>query len=152
MDFFDREARAQKQTRRLIWLFGLTLTAVLMVNNFLLCPAVYCFAHPLLDRASAVHPFNLLATALYLFGVVMVHPLHFCRLVFHWQPVLWVSAGTLISIFAGSYYKIREMSDGGSVVARLLGGRRVAAKPDARCRRSSECCVAKNWRGHIEPE
>jgi Zn-dependent protease with chaperone function len=130
MDFFDREARAQKQTRHLMWLFGLTLVAVLAVNNFLLGPLVSCFAHPVLERASAVHPFNLLATAIYLFGELLVHPRHFCQLVFHWQPALWISAGTLISIFAGSYYKIRELSDGGSVVAKWLGGRRVAAQPD----------------------
>jgi Zn-dependent protease with chaperone function/uncharacterized tellurite resistance protein B-like protein len=130
MDFFDREARAQKQTRRLIWLFGLTSLAVLVVNNFLLCPLVGCFTHPLLPNGPAWHPLNFLATAIYLFGEAVVYPAHFCKMVFHWQPILWVSFGTLVSIFAGSYYKIRELSDGGSVVAQFLGGRRVAAKPD----------------------
>lgn len=129
MDFFDREARAQKQTRRLAWLFGLTILAVLVVNNFLLCPLICAFAHPLLTNAPAWHPLNFLPTALGLFGEALTDPLHFSKLVFHRQPVLWVSLGTLVSIFAGSYYKIRQLSDGGAVVAALLGGRRVAAKP-----------------------
>ncbi len=129
MDFFDREARAQKQTRRLIWLFGLTILAVLVVNNLLLCPLVCCFTHPLLANGPAWHPLSFLATAIYLFGEALIYPAHFCKLVFHCQPILWVSIGTLISILVGSYYKIRELSDGGSVVAEFLGGRRVVAKP-----------------------
>jgi len=31
MDFFDREARAQQQTRLLLWLFGLAVLAVVML-------------------------------------------------------------------------------------------------------------------------
>jgi len=130
MDFFDRQKRAQKQTRRLVWLFGLSLLLVLLVNNLLLCPLVCCFTQPVLPNGPAWHPLSFLATALYLFGEAVAYPTHFCQLVFHWQPILWVSLGTLVSIFAGSYYKIRELSDGGCVVAEFLGGRRVAAKPD----------------------
>jgi hypothetical protein len=33
MDFFERQTRARKESRRLVWLFGLTLLAVLAVNN-----------------------------------------------------------------------------------------------------------------------
>src|ERR1017187_3327635 len=84
----------------------------------------------MLTNGPAWHPLSFLATAVYLFGEAVVYPLHFCQLVFHWQPIFWVSLGTLVSILAGSYYKIRELSDGGSVVAEFLGGRHVAAKPD----------------------
>ncbi len=127
MDFFDREARAQKQTRRPIWLFGL---AVLAVTDVLLCPLAYCFAHPVFTNGPAWHPINFFATALYIFGDTLMQPVHFCQLVFHWRPVFWISLGTLVSIAAGSYYRIRELSDGGSVVAQFLGGRRVAAQPE----------------------
>ena len=41
MDFFDRQAHAQKQTRRLVWLFGLTILAVLAVNNLLVGALAY---------------------------------------------------------------------------------------------------------------
>jgi Zn-dependent protease with chaperone function len=125
MDFFDREARAQKQTRRLIWLFGLAVLAVLIVNNLLIGALVCCFSHPVLAHDPPWYPINFLATALYLFGEALGDPGHFFKLVFHWQPMLWISLGTLISIAAGSYYKIRELSDGGSVVAEFLGGRRI---------------------------
>ena len=122
MDFFDREARARKQTRRLLWLFGLTVIAALAVNNFLLCPLIACFTHPVLPSGGRRGIRSIFfATAVYLFGEALVHPAHFCELVFHWQPILWVSLGTLISIFAGSYYKIRELSDGGAVRGAISG-------------------------------
>lgn len=130
MDFFDRQTHARKQTRRLVWLFCLTLLAALAVNNLLLCSLVACFTHPIFANGPSWHPFNIIGSALYLAGEAFVHPRHFFGLVFHWQPVLWVSLGTLVSIAAGSYYKIRELSEGGPVVAEFLGGRRVAANPD----------------------
>jgi Zn-dependent protease with chaperone function len=130
MDFFDREAHAQKQTRHLIWLFGLTLLAVLVVNNVLLCPLIHCFTHPFLPGAPAWSPDNFLTSAFYLLGEALMNPTHFCQLVFHWQPVLWISLSTVISVAAGSYYKIHQLAGGGSVVAEFLGGRRVAANPD----------------------
>ena len=36
MDFFDRQERARKQTRRLIWLFGLAVLVVLILNYLIL--------------------------------------------------------------------------------------------------------------------
>jgi hypothetical protein len=36
MDFFDQEARARKQTRRLIWLFGLAVLAVVALTYLVL--------------------------------------------------------------------------------------------------------------------
>ena len=63
------------------------------------------------------------------FVVCLLHPMvsssHFQKLILHWPTVGWVSFGTLLSIAAGSYYKIRQLSDGGSVVAKFLGGRRI---------------------------
>jgi Zn-dependent protease with chaperone function len=126
-DFFDREARARKQTRLLIWLFGLAVLAVLVVNNLLLGSLVYCFTHPAFANGPSWHPVNFLATALYLFGEALVNPPHFLKLILHWQSAGWISLGTLLSITAGSCYKIRQLADGGPVVAEFLGGRRIEA-------------------------
>jgi Zn-dependent protease with chaperone function len=130
MDFFDRQAHARKQTRRLVWLLSLTLLAALVVNNLLLCSLVACCAHPLFLNGPSWHPANFIVTAVYLAGELLVHAQHFASLVFHWQPMLWVSLGTLASVAGGSYYKIRQLSEGGAVVAEFLGGRRLDANPD----------------------
>jgi len=36
MDFFDRQEHARKQTRRLIWLFGLAVLAVIVLTYLVL--------------------------------------------------------------------------------------------------------------------
>ena len=130
MDFFARQDQAKRQTRRLAWLFGLAILAVLIVNNLLLCALVYCFTHPAFADKPGWHPGNFIMAALYLLGEALMYPAHFLKLIFHWQPVLWTSLGTLSSIVAGSYYKMRQLSEGGPVVAEFLGGRRLAANLD----------------------
>ena len=144
MDFFDREARAQKQTRRLVWLFGLTILAVLVVNNVLLCPLVYCCTHSLVHHESAANPLMFLATAFNLFGEALVDPPHFCALVFHSQPILWVSLGTLVSIFAGSYYKMTSTVRRRPVVAQFA--RRTPRRRQAG--RSGRTASAQRRRGN----
>jgi len=126
-DFFDREARAQQQTRRLVWLFWLTVAAVLAINNLLLGSIVYLFTHSVISVA-AWRPDSLIITGLYLLGEAVVFPAHFLKLILSWQPAAWISIGTLLSIAAGSYYKMRQLSAGGTVVAEVLGGRRI--QPD----------------------
>jgi Zn-dependent protease with chaperone function len=125
-DFFDREARAQKQTRRLVWLFGLAVLLVLVVNNLLLASVVYVFQHPVLG-GYAWHPASILATAFYLFGEALVDPPHFLKLILHPQTVCVISFGTMLSIAVGCRYKIQQLSAGGPAVAELLGGRRIEA-------------------------
>src|SRR5690242_16247414 len=117
MDFFDRAVRAQKQTRRLVWLFGLAVLAVLIVNNFLLS-ILYClFAHPVFGSGHAWHPANVVGTGFYLLGEALVYPRHFLQLIWDPQVACVISFGTLLSISAGCYYKTRQLSAGGSVVA-----------------------------------
>jgi len=127
MDFFDREARAQKQTRRLVGLFGLTVLAVLVVTNLLLASLVYVFSDPL-SNSVWWSPASVIGATLYLLGEALVRPLHFFRLIIHPQAVCWITIGTLFSIAAGCFYKIRQLSTGGPAVAELLGGRRIEAK------------------------
>ena len=123
MDFFDRQERAQKQTRRLVWLFGLAVLAALVVNNLLLGSVAYVFAHPFLNNGYWWHPASILTTSLFLFGEALVNPLHFLKLILHWQSACVISFGTLLSITAGCQYKIRQLSAGGPAFAELLGGR-----------------------------
>ena len=129
MDFFDRQARAKKQTRLLLWLFGLAVGAMVLVNNLLIASAIYCIQHPVLG-GYWWHPASFLATVLFLFGEAVVHPLHFLKLILHRQSFSWITVGTLLSIAAGSFYKIRQLAAGGSTVAELLGGRRIEARTD----------------------
>ena len=126
MDFFDRQEHAKKQTRRLLWLFGLAVLAVLVVNNLLIGSVVYIFT----AKEGAAFglwwsPVRIIAAALYLFGEALVYPGHFLKLVLRPSVVGWISFGTLLSIAAGCYYKIRQLADGGPVVAEMLGGRRI---------------------------
>ncbi len=124
MDFFDQEAHARKQTRRLIWLFGLAVTVILILNYLILASLI----QPFLKNESPVSGLyefinDFLVAALLRLGSALVQPLDFLRWL--WNPWLafWIALGTLLSIAAGCYYKVRQLSDGGSAVAELLGGR-----------------------------
>jgi Zn-dependent protease with chaperone function len=121
MDFFDRQAHAQKQTRRLVWLFGLAVLVVLAVTNLLIASVVYIISDS---------PLGFVTATFYLLGEALVYPLHFLKLILHPQTVAVISFSTLLSIALGSCYKIRQLSAGGPAVAALLGGRRVGAGTD----------------------
>ena len=124
MDFFDRQEHARKQTRRLIWLFGLAVPVVLLLNYLILASLIRPFLR-YEPRISSVYDFinDFLVATLLQFGGALVQPLHFLQWL--WNPYLAVGIafGTLISIAAGCYYKVRQLSDGGPVVAEWLGGR-----------------------------
>jgi Zn-dependent protease with chaperone function len=122
VDFFDREARAQKQSRRLVWLFGLAVLAVVALTYLILAVVILLILKPVWQTG----PFNYFND----FPVSPVHdglaqPLHVLEKL--WNPHLfwWTTGGTLLLIAAGCFYKIRLLSDGGPAVAELLGGRRV---------------------------
>ena len=102
MDFFDQEARARKQTRRLIWLFGLAVLAVVILTYLILAAAILAF------RKSAPDEISLSSCLRWLWDAKLV---------------CWITLGSLISIALGSLYKIRQLSAGGPAVAELLGGR-----------------------------
>ena len=109
MDFFDQEARARKQTRRLIWLLGLAVLGVVVLTYLIVLAFILAFHFA---------PFLL-------FGETVVYPAHF--LSWFWKAKLfcWITLGMLTSIALGCCYKIRRLSAGGSAVAELLGGRRI---------------------------
>jgi Zn-dependent protease with chaperone function len=132
MDFFDQEARARKQTRRLIWLFGLAVLVTVTLTNLVLAVVIHAFKHPLFPGVWW-NPIIFLITLLDLCGEAVVFPMDFLKLI--WNPYLfcWVTLVSLTSVALGSLYKIRLLSAGGSAVAELLGGRCVetnTADPD----------------------
>lgn len=102
MDFFAQQDDARRRTGLLVFL--------------------YCFA------------VILIILAIY-FAVVLI--LHFfigengAEFVL-WNPVLmiWVCGITLLIVASGSIYKIAQLASGGSAVAAMLGGRRIA--PDTK--------------------
>jgi Zn-dependent protease with chaperone function len=133
MDFFDREAHARKQTSLLICLFGLAVLAVvaltylvLAVTRLALAVIFQLFLKPVF-QTSLFDYFNDFPVSPVQDG--LNHPLHVLERL--WNPHLfcWTAIGTLILIAAGCLYKIRLLSDGGSAVAELLGGRRLESNP-----------------------
>jgi Zn-dependent protease with chaperone function len=128
MDFFDREARAQKQTRRLLWLFSLAVLAVVLLTYLLFASLAQIFEHPI-DSAHSWNPMFLLSTAIFVFGSALIDPLNFLESSWSPQIFCWSTIGTLILIAAGCYYKIRLLSGGGSAVTEMLGGRKIDDAP-----------------------
>ncbi len=130
MDFFDQEARARKQSRRLIWLFGLAVLVTVILTNLALAVVIHAFKHPLFSGVWW-NPFIFLATLLDLCGEAVVFPMEFLKLI--WNPYLLcgVTLISLTSVALGSLYKIRLLSTGGSAVAELLDGRCVETNTSA---------------------
>lgn len=106
MDFFDEEAHAQKQTRRLIWLFGLAVLAFVVFAYFILAVPILLFFEPLKNGSDGF--FNWIWDA---------------RIAF------WVAVTTLIPVSLGCLYKFRLLAGGGSAVAEMLGGRKIDGNP-----------------------
>jgi Zn-dependent protease with chaperone function len=105
MDFFDQEARAKRQTRLLLCLFGLAVVAFVVLMYLILAMPILLFSKPLAPFTS------------------------FSQLI--WDPRLafWITIGTLFSTVLGCLYKMRLLSGGGPAVAELLGGRKVEENP-----------------------
>ena len=106
MDFFNQEAHAQKQTRRLIWLFGLAVLAFVVF-------AYLIFAVPFLI----------------LFEPLKIGSGGFLKWIWDARVAFWVAITTLIPVSLGCLYKFRLLSGGGSTVAELLGGRKIDDNP-----------------------
>ncbi|RQW83629.1 MAG: peptidase M48 [Geobacter sp.] len=100
-DFFARQEDARRRTGRLIILFTFAVIGV--------------------------------ALAVYLVAVVtwMLSLKHLAAGFSLWNPLLflWTTGGTLLFVALGSFWKIQELSAGGSHVATILGGRPVPLDP-----------------------
>jgi Zn-dependent protease with chaperone function len=122
MDFFEREARARKQTSLLIWLFGLAVLAVVALTYLVLAVVIQLFLKPAW-QISHYGYFNDVSVSRQNDG--LIHPLYMLESL--WDPHLfcWITFVTLALIALGCLYKIRLLSAGGPAVAELLGGRRL---------------------------
>jgi Zn-dependent protease with chaperone function len=97
-DFFDRQDRARRQTARLIVLFGLSVAAIIAV--------LYALALPITQGGGS----------------------HACSqpaVLDLWDPALLavISLGVIVVVSLGSLYKVCQLAAGGSVIARMMGGR-----------------------------
>jgi Zn-dependent protease with chaperone function len=126
MDFFDREAHARKQTRLLICLFGLAVLAVVALTYLVLAVIIQLLLKPVL-QTGLFNYFNDFPVSPVHDG--LIHPLQVLERLWNLPLFCWTTTGTLILIAAGCLYKIRLLSDGGPVVAELLGGRRLESSP-----------------------
>jgi Zn-dependent protease with chaperone function len=106
MDFFEQEKHAQKQTRRLLWLFGLAVIAFVVLTYLILAVPALTFC------------------TLFPFG-----SLDFSGWIWDARLAFWVVLVSIISISLGCLYKVRLLAGGGLVVAELLGGRKIADDP-----------------------
>jgi Zn-dependent protease with chaperone function len=106
MEFFDQEAHAERQTRRLLCLFGLAVFGFLVLTYLILVTPVLIFYKPLPEAAPG-----------------------FFRWIWDARLAFWVVLGSLISISFGCLYKWRLLAAGGPVVAELLGGRKIGDNP-----------------------
>jgi len=114
MDFFERQERAQANSRKIVALFLLALPCVIAAV-YAVTAAIYFVSWTFLTFWASVF-----AEAHSLSGDYH----YFISL---WQPtlLLWVALITLVVIACGSIFKVRQLAPGGRVVASLLGGRRL---------------------------
>jgi hypothetical protein len=110
VDFFDREAHARKQSRLLIWLFGLAVLAVVALTYLVLAVVIQFFLKPVW-HAGLFDYFNDFPFSPVHDG--LAHPFYILGRL--WDPPLfcWTATGALLLIAAGCIYKIRLLSDAG---------------------------------------
>jgi Zn-dependent protease with chaperone function len=98
MDFFDRQDKARRNTKVLVFYFALAVVLLVL--------AVYTAATVILGGLGFTEPAGQPA--------------------FNWwepQLFLWAAFGTLIVVFIGSVSKTLQLAGGGSAVAEMLNGR-----------------------------
>jgi Zn-dependent protease with chaperone function len=114
MDFFERQDLARTSSRRIILLFLLALPCVIA--------AVYCVSVSVYAVCWAFFAFWRSV-----FSEIQSSSAGTNFFVSFWQPrlLLWVGAATLLVVFGGALYKIKQLAPGGQVVALRLGGERL---------------------------
>jgi len=114
MDFFEQQEQARRETRRLVIYFVFAVASIVFAVYLVIGPAALIFSEPKSRRYEAVAQ---------LFSLLFSDPFGFLRWVWHPTLFLCIAACTVAVISIGSIYKIYELSEGGSAVASLLGGR-----------------------------
>jgi Zn-dependent protease with chaperone function len=130
MDFFEQQERAQRQTTLLLAYFAAAVAVMVVLGYVVFASITLPFLKPV-PHGPRMH--NVVVAVFWLLGEALLHPLYYLK--WTWDPLLFAgfAAGACLTIALGSAYKIRQLATGGTVVAELLGGRRVApdsAEPD----------------------
>jgi Zn-dependent protease with chaperone function len=108
VDFFDRQDKARRNTKLLVFYFSLAVLSLVLAVN------------------AAV---SLILTGLTNYGLILRSASPFASAndrSFIWSQselFLWITIGTLVVILIGSVFKTLQLARGGSAVAELLGGR-----------------------------
>ncbi|MBI3852188.1 MAG: M48 family metalloprotease [Verrucomicrobia bacterium] len=124
MDFFDQQQRARRQSKLLKWYFAVAVLAKVIAYTLVFGTLVQL----LLGLRSSV--ILSLADALNALALLIVNPPGFWKWFWHPEVLCVVAALSALSVILGSAWKIRALSRrGGSSVAELLGGRRLASRP-----------------------
>ncbi|MBB3169123.1 M48 family metallopeptidase [Simiduia aestuariiviva] len=105
MNFFEHQDQARAQTKRLVFLFGLAVIALIAITS--------------LFTALLIH---------YTQGAAVPSPeqgyyWHNFFSLLDWHLVLMVSIAVLVLVGLGSLYKLSQLSQGGDAVAQSLNGR-----------------------------
>jgi Zn-dependent protease with chaperone function len=117
MDFFEQQERARASTKRLVALFVL---AVVLTNL-----AIYLALTGVFQITYVLTSYGTRSVASQGWFVRLAH--HFAADgMWNWELLGWVTLFVTTVVGLVSCYKLRQLSGGGAVVARLLGGRRVS--------------------------
>jgi Zn-dependent protease with chaperone function len=105
MDFFEAQARAKKRTKRLVLLFALAVLGTIVAG--------YAAAMALVGQ------WEIRGDELYYDEAAPTR---------YWHPLIfaWVAGGTVAVVGLASLFKWAQLRAGGSAVAEMVGGRRVA--------------------------
>lgn len=99
MNFFQSQAKARSQTKRLVLLFVLAVISLILLTNLLVMGVFGYFG---LDGQAIT--------------------LDYIKHQFDWQKFLTISVMVIIFVAIGSIYKLMSLRQGGRVVADALGG------------------------------
>lgn len=106
-NFFERQRLARRDSRRLVILFGIAVTAIVLAVT-----AVLLFFLGVVDGESTSRAATTSAQGL---------------LTRHWQAIAWTAGLTLAAIAGASLFRSVQLREGGAAVARSLGGTEIPA-------------------------
>ena len=98
---------------------------MVLLTYLIVASLAWFFQHPELPERRW-DPVFLLGSALFFYAGALIQPLHFLETIWSPQLLCWSALGALGLIAAGCYYKMRRLAAGGSAVAEMLGGRKIA--------------------------
>ena len=112
MDFFEAQERAQKRTKRLVFLFAFAVLGTALAG--------YAASWFLLNKANAYQGFERDGYGQHVYRKALPP-----RPLFDPKLFLWVTGSTVAVVGLASLYKWSQLRAGGSAIAEMAGGRAV---------------------------